>query len=116
MPKQLGVTFTKPKNKHGHGRTRKCPIARSSKYVSNIAFLYEIYRENATFPHEFRFTKKKSLVKKKLVNFFKNDKWYVYKYCLYLTKEIDGGHRWKKCYLKRWKYVKLEEVWSKMFF
>ena len=34
-----------------------------SKYVSNIAFLYEIYRENATFRTKFRIKKKNKLVK-----------------------------------------------------
>ena len=27
MPKQIDVKVTKPQNKNGHGRTRKCPIA-----------------------------------------------------------------------------------------
>ena len=37
-----------------------------SKYVSNMAFLYEIYWENATFRSEFRFYKKRTrnIVKK----------------------------------------------------
>ena len=26
MPKQIDVKVTKPQNKHGQGRTRKCPI------------------------------------------------------------------------------------------
>ena len=26
MPKQIDVKVTKPQNKHGHGRTWKCPI------------------------------------------------------------------------------------------
>ena len=26
MPKQIDVKVTKPQNKHGHGRTRKCPF------------------------------------------------------------------------------------------
>ena len=26
MPKQIDVKATKPQNKHGHGRTRQCPI------------------------------------------------------------------------------------------
>ena len=26
MPKQIDVKVTEPQNKHGHGRTRKCPI------------------------------------------------------------------------------------------
>ena len=28
MPKQIDVKVTKPQNKHGQGRTRKCPIER----------------------------------------------------------------------------------------
>ena len=27
MPEQIDVKATKPQNKHGQGRTRKCPIA-----------------------------------------------------------------------------------------
>ena len=27
MPKQIDVKVTKPQNKHGQGRTRKCPIS-----------------------------------------------------------------------------------------
>ena len=27
MPKRIDVKVTKPQNKNGHGRTRKCPIA-----------------------------------------------------------------------------------------
>ena len=26
MPKQIDIKVTKPQNKHGHGRIRKCPI------------------------------------------------------------------------------------------
>ena len=51
-----------------------------TNYVSNIAFLYEIYRENANF----RF-KKNGLVK-----FRKNYK-YLYGYC-FSNKKM-GGHR-----------------------
>ena len=26
MPKQIDIKVTKPQNKHGQGRTRKCPV------------------------------------------------------------------------------------------
>ena len=39
MPKQIDVKETKPPNKHGHGKTRKCPTEKIKIEGNN----YEIY-------------------------------------------------------------------------
>ena len=40
MPKQIDVRVTKPQNKHGHGRNRKCSI-HSNLFVRKM-YLYPI--------------------------------------------------------------------------
>ena len=49
--------------------------------------------------------------------FWKIDKWYLYGYCLYISKKKMGVtvELLKKGYFKLWKCVTWEEVWSKMF-
>ena len=36
MPKQIDVKVTKPQNKHGHGRTRKCHIENLQSMIGRI--------------------------------------------------------------------------------
>ena len=92
-----------------------------SKYVSNMAFLYEIYRENTTFRSKFRFKKTNSWNFETLLNICMGIiKWYLYGYFLNFSKRQMGGGGsplkfWKRGYLKFWKCVKWQVVWSKMF-
>ena len=45
MPKQIDVEVSKPQNKHGHRRTRKCPI---ENLQSMFYFYYLIYKDRTT--------------------------------------------------------------------
>ena len=63
-----------------------------SKYVSNMAFLHEIYRENTTFRSKFRFKKTNSWNFETLLNICMGIiKWYLYGYFLNFSKRQMGG-------------------------
>ena len=39
MPKQIDVKVSKPQNKHGHRRTRKCPIENLKSMIGRIFYI-----------------------------------------------------------------------------
>ena len=43
LPKQIDVKATKPQNKHGQERPRKCPIATHFHYVQCVWLVYDKY-------------------------------------------------------------------------
>ena len=46
MPKQIDVEVTKPQNKHGQWKNRKCPVAFAS--AENIVASFECLAENTS--------------------------------------------------------------------